>query len=336
VLLLVVGCFMASAISQEVSGQAGDVRDLMYAGAFWPAQFFNILIWPTFIFAAFVHLFLVFPMVKEPVRRHPFLTLAAVYGFGFAATLIAIAQSLNKPLRFVFNTFGVGLIEFPLAMLVIAASSIHMHLTMHDPIARAQFRWLLFGVLVGVAGSGTLYLVGTQSGGIEKNPALFVVWYLTSLVFPFSLGVAILRYRLFDIDLIINRTLVYGTLTGLLALAYFGSVVLLQGLLRALTGQRSNLSIVASTLAIAALAQPLRRYLQATIDQHFYRRKYDAARTLAAFSIRVRDEVDLNQLSAYLLAVVEETMQPAHVSLWLRQPEGPADGHEPALPIDVA
>jgi hypothetical protein len=135
---------------------------------------------------------------------------------------------------------------------------------------------------------------------------------------PVAVGIAVLKYRLYNIDLLINRTLVYGALTAVLVLVYFGSVVLFQELFRTLTGEVSQLGIVASTLAIAALFNPSRRRIQSFIDRSFYRRKYDAAKTLEAFSAKLREETDLEALSDDLIEVVKETMQPAHVSLWLR------------------
>jgi ADP-ribosylglycohydrolase len=141
---------------------------------------------------------------------------------------------------------------------------------------------------------------------------------------PISIGIAILRYRLYEIDLAINRTLVYSALTTTLALVYFGGVATIQAIFRALTGQeeQGQFAIVVSTLVIAALFNPLRRRIQAFIDRRFYRKKYDARKTLEAFSAKLRDETDLDALSDDLVGVVRETMQPAHVSLWLR-PELP-------------
>ena len=131
------------------------------------------------------------------------------------------------------------------------------------------------------------------------------------------MGIAILRYRLYEIDLIINRTLVYGSLTATLGLVYFGSVTTLQYLFSLLTGQGNTLAIVASTLAIATLFNPLRRRIQGFIDRRFYRRKYDAAKTLEAFGSRLRDATDLEKLCEDLAKVVDETIHPSHISLWL-------------------
>jgi hypothetical protein len=144
---------------------------------------------------------------------------------------------------------------------------------------------------------------------------------------PVAVGIANLRYRLYDIDLIINRTLVYGSLTAMLVAVYVGSIVLLQGFLRALTGQESQLAIVASTLAVAALFNPLRHRIQGFIDRRFYRSKYDARKTLETFSAKLRDETDLDALRDDLVGAVRETMQPAHVSLWLR-PDPPPSASE--------
>jgi hypothetical protein len=159
-------------------------------------------------------------------------------------------------------------------------------------------------------------LNNTQNSLLEASLATVALILIPSI--PVATGVAILRYRLYDIDRLINRALVYGLLTAMLAVVYLASVVALQSVLRALTGQESTLAIVASTLAIAAMFNPLRRRIQAFIDRRFYRRKYDARKTLEAFSAKLRDETDLDALNAELVGVVRETMQPSHVSLWLR------------------
>jgi hypothetical protein len=153
-----------------------------------------------------------------------------------------------------------------------------------------------------------------------------LISFLAILLVPLAFGVAILRYRLFDVDVLINRALVYAALTATLAGVYVGSVVLLQTILRTLTGGTSQLAIVASTLAIAALFSPLRWRFQEFIDRRFYRRKYDATRTLDAFKARLRGDTDLEDLSGDLTSVVGRTLQPEHVSLWLREPRKETDG----------
>ena len=150
---------------------------------------------------------------------------------------------------------------------------------------------------------------------VTADALLFTV-SLTGL--PLAVGIAILKYRLYDIDVIVNRTLVYGALSAALVVVYLGSVVLLRGVLFGFTGQSSQLTVVASTLAVAALFGPLKRRIQGVIDRRFYRRKYDAAKTLEAHSAKLRDETDLVRLGDDLLAVVRETVQPVHASLWIR------------------
>jgi hypothetical protein len=183
-----------------------------------------------------------------------------------------------------------------------------------------QIKWLVFTISVLFIGATLAYIVYSATGawwGWSVGQSLLAVG---SVGVPISMGIAILRYRLYDIDILINRTLVYGSLTLLLAVVYFGGVTLTEAIFRALTRQEEQpqLAIVVSTLVIAALFTPLRRRIQSFIDRRFYRRKYDAAKTLEAFSAKLRDETDLDALSDDLVGVVRETMQPAHVSLWLR------------------
>ena len=182
---------------------------------------------------------------------------------------------------------------------------------------RQQIKWVAYGValfaLALIVASVWPSLDGSVVGG-----ALFLVGFLA---IPSAMALAILKYRLYDIDLVINRTLVYGTLSATLALVYFGSIALLQGTWIALTGQKSQLAVVASTLLIAALFNPIRHRIQSFIDRRFYRRKYDAGKTLETFSASLREETDLENLAGALVVVVERTIQPTHVSLWLRDRE---------------
>jgi hypothetical protein len=170
-----------------------------------------------------------------------------------------------------------------------------------------------------------------SDASLPATPLWFdLIFSLAGLGFagvPVAIGFAVLKYRLYDIDILINRTLVYGSLTAMLVAVYFGGVATTQTILRALTGQteQPQLAVVISTLVIAALFNPLRRLLQSFIDRRFYRKKYDARKTLEAFSARLRDETDLETLNNDLAGVIRETMQPAHVSLWLRPDKPPKD-----------
>jgi hypothetical protein len=203
-------------------------------------------------------------------------------------------------------------------------TQVYRYRRVSSPTERQQTKWVLAG-LAGFLSSIALWVLfveGAMESGAPGIPVVAVylpVATVLLLSLPISLGISILRYRLWDIDLLIRRTLVYSALTALLALAYFGSIVVLQSLFRAVTGQgQSEFVTVLSTLGIAALFFPLRRRVQEWIDRRFYRKKYDAAKTLAAFSASVRDETDLDKLTERLVQVVDETMQPAHVSLWLK------------------
>jgi hypothetical protein len=182
---------------------------------------------------------------------------------------------------------------------------------------RQQIKWITYGTaIMAVLIIGSFFVLNNPD-----SPTSGLIFGLAIMLLPLSIGISILRNQLYDIDRLINRTLVYGTLTVILAAVYVGLVIGLQALLRGLISQDNSVAIVISTLAIAALFQPLRRRIQRIIDLRFYRSKYDAAKTVAAFSATLRQEVDLDQLREQLLAVVQETMQPAPVSLWLRPPE---------------
>ncbi len=204
-------------------------------------------------------------------------------------------------------------------------SQIYRYFRVSKPVQRQQTKWVLIGLLGPllvilvwlVLGQPALnYLPGIQF--VASNISIPIVLSLLALLLPLTLAFSILRYRLWDIDLIIRRTLVYTVLTALLLLLYFGSVVLLQQVFRGLTGQDSPIVIVISTLVIAALFSPLRGRIQNTIDRRFYRHKYDAQKALAAFAATARDEVDLESLQVELVSIVQETMQPEEVSLWLQ------------------
>jgi hypothetical protein len=208
----------------------------------------------------------------------------------------------------------VGAIVGGVSMMASAVSLI-VRMRQAGAVERQQIKWLAYGGAVVI---GAIFVAGVIA--IWSTPISYAVIGFSLLGLPIFTGIAIVRHRLYDIDVVINRTLVYGSLTATLVLIYFGGVASTQALIRAVTGQEQQpqLAIVVSTLAIAALFDPLRRRIQSFIDRRFYRRKYDAQKTLDAFSSRLRDETDLDALSGDLEGVVRETMQPAYVSLWLR------------------
>jgi hypothetical protein len=275
------------------------------------------------------YVFLLFPDGRLPSRG--WRPLAWLSGVVIALLSVGVALSPGPLVNVgpIQNPFGleghpwVTTLEFavlPLLPLCIVASALSLVLRYRRSGGeeRQQIRWIAFAASV----LGVLFV----SGFVYPPEAWFadLMAYArlgSSTLVPISIGFAVLKYRLYEIDLLINRALVYGSLTAMLAGVYLCAVVVLQYLFRAVTGQESQLAVVASTLAIAALFNPLRRRIQALVDRRFYRRKYDARRTLEEFGAKLRDETDLEQLNAELVGVVRETVQPEHVSLWLRRPE---------------
>jgi hypothetical protein len=302
-----------------------------------------------------IYLILLFPDGRLPSKRwRPLAWLSAVM-----IVLLSITEGLAPgPLENqggVRNPFGlealpwlvhVSYIILPLLPLCILASAVSMVLRFRRSRGevRQQIKWVAFVASF----SGLLYLIAmisqlmfvlniSESGSsIPRFPwwaeVLFSMAVLGFAGVPVAIGFAVLKYRLYDIDVVINRTLVYGSLTAMLVALYFGSVAATQTILRALTGQteQPQLAVVISTLVIAALFNPLRRRIQSFIERRFYRRKYDARKTLEAFSARLREETDLETLNSDLADVIRETMQPAHVSLWLR-PDRPSKGEQADL-----
>ncbi len=244
--------------------------------------------------------------------------------FGSVFSLSGIAEIPNPLPHLPASVSNALFLPFtPLLVLVtlLCVAAIFVRYRRAAAVERQQIKWLWYALVAFAAVYALLSLTDQTQGWAE------IALPATIILIPLAIGVAILRYRLFDIDVIIRRTLVYSALTALLALAYFGSVLVLQNVFQAVTGEsRSALVTVLSTLTIAALFGPLRGRVQRTIDRRFYRQKYDAARTLAAFGAQARDVVELEQLSDQLVRAVDETMQPAHVSLWVRRELGQQPG----------
>ncbi len=210
-------------------------------------------------------------------------------------------------------------------VLFLALAQAYRYWRVSSLVQRQQTKWIVLGVAAAVVGGGfwvaDLLVVSLRQAGSLYQALLPVVNFIPLLI-PLTIGFSILRYRLWAIDTVINRVLVYSLLTGLLALVYVACVFLLEYLLRGILTETSGVAILGSTVAIAALFQPLRRRIQAMIDRRFYRQKYQAGRLMAAFSASLRDEVDLQVLSEHLGAVVEQTMQPTYLALWLCVPQG--------------
>jgi hypothetical protein len=290
------------------------------------AAWFASWSWTLLVYVPTSFLLLLFPNGRLPSPRWRPVAWCAVLGLiGFVAGTALQPGPLGDFPR-IMNPYGVyspildavGLAGVILASASMVASAVSLIVRMRRAgrAQRQQIKWLAYGgaIVVGsVFASGVISTIWSPDVGIALIS-------LGLLGVPIFTGVAIARYRLYEIDLVINRTLVYGALTAALVAVYFGGVATSQALLRALTGQEQQpqLAIVVSTLAIAALFNPLRRRIQSFIDRRFYRSKYDARKTLGAFSAKLRDETDLNALGDDLINVVRETMQPVHVSLWLR------------------
>jgi hypothetical protein len=290
----------------------------------------NSWYWLVFLALVFVYLPLLFPDGRLPSRR--WISVAVVPGIGLVPMVVLGAlvdtlrgQDIDYRIDNPIGIEGLAHVEdlpviwvlggfFVLGSLG-AVVSLAVRFRRSGGIERQQLKWFLF-----VAAPVPIAPFLDSLSGILG--ALAFAWVLLGL--PVAIGIAVLKHRLYDIDLVINRTLVYGSLTAMLALLYFGGVAGLQRLLSPLVGEGNGFAIVASTLLIAALFGPLRRRVQGFIDRRFYRKKYDARKTLESFSAKLRGASDLDGLNEELLAVVGETVQPSHASLWLRKFEGEA------------
>ncbi len=287
---------------------------------------------------------LLFPNGWPPTPRWRWVSVAAIVWATLFVLMETLSQRLTTP-DFAFdNPIGVlsedtaellaGVWIAGLLVLILAcALALFIRYRRANDTERKQIKWLLYACAVFV-----VVFVGGTVGGVGGTTSLGgyiwgVLFGLSVIILPAAIGIAILKYRLYEIDIVINRTLVYGSLTAMLAVVYLGGVATTQAIFRALTGQQQQpqFAVVISTLAIAALFNPLRRRIQSFIDRRFYRRKYDARKTLEAFSVKLRDETDLKALNNELVGVVRETMQPTHASLWLRSDAGSreSEGNEP-------
>ena len=294
------------------------VSDIVGGLGFWLYQASASGAWFVF-WSAGLEFAMVFPRNHPLLQKRPWL-IPLVYLSSFALFFVYLAITrVTSPTM--LDWLGRWIIANWLVALIFQSLTAYFiwdgYRSNHDPASRRKVHWLVFAfIFCGGIGLGLWFIPGVILGHplIDANAL-----GLSLLPFPVILAIAVLRYQLFDIDLIIRRTLQYSVLSGLLAIVYFGGVVVLQRIFTGLTGQGLNqLVTVVSTLAIAALFNPVRRWVQDVIDRRFYRKKYDAAKTLAAFAATCRDETDLDKLTARLVEVVDEAMQPENVSLWLK------------------
>jgi uncharacterized membrane protein SirB2 len=330
--------FCSVGVTIGLNSFAGDYAEFWLASGFGPdsvgetAAWLSSWLWFLLVYVPMSFLLLLVPDGRPPSPR--WRPVAWGVALGTAGGVVGYALKAGPLVDFphIANPYGVdspvvGMVGVAGSIvaagsMVASAVSLIVRLRRAESVERQQIKWLAYGgaVMVGILGAGGLITLWSV-------PASIVVMSVSLLGLPVFTGIAIVKYRLYDIDLLINRTLVYGALTAMLVLVYLCGVVFLQHLFRTLAGGESQLAIVASTLAIAALFEPLRRRVQVFIDRRFYRRKYDARKTLEAFSTKMRDETDLDALNDDLVGVVRDTMQPAYASLWLR-PETGAKGEE--------
>jgi hypothetical protein len=286
-----------------------ETAEAFYPG--WPSLAIDV-IQPLFLTTPTIALFLLFPDGRFAPRWTRWLTIFSIP--------VTVAVLYAPP-------YGWALIGVVVLGAIYARTYRYRHVS--TLAERQQTKWVLFGVLLWLVLMGMLIIPYSIELNLPPGSPLpwwtlvtSAGWWLTMTIVPLSLTVAVLRFRLYEIDLIINRTLVYGLLTVTLVALYFGGVVGLQRVFVAVAGHTSTLAVVGSTLMIAALFNPLRRRIQSFLDRRFYRRKYDARKTLEAFSAKLRDETDLEALNDDLVGVVAETMQPEHVFMWLRPETG--------------
>jgi hypothetical protein len=300
-------------------GVVGITNIVADTSSFWrvPAQLLSALSFPTY-FAVIM----VFPNGRFVPRWTRWLALAFL-GLSVTYNFVPVVWTNNPWLTLAGNVLFIGLVA------TVPAAQIYRYRHVSTPVAQQQTKWVVFGLTAGIVLTFVPYLLAQVVSPLNQPGSLYPLLFNPDvggspldLLLPLSFGIAILRYQLWDIDHLINRTLVYGSLTVLLAGVYFGLVLVLQLVVGKVTGRVSSspLIIVASTLAIAALFEPLRHRVQVVIDRQFYRRKYDAARILAGFSAALANEVDLEQVTDRLMSVVDDVMQPVHVSVWLRKP----------------